>query len=112
MTVAREASKRLGHSGLRISQSPQELFGKQWVGTSKSTTQINVAATEPQVPGPGLKVPTPKKVPTIHAQVVRPDGCTASANLVIALGVDPAAQQLALHRFLIYVCIDIRVEDG
>ena len=36
-----------------------------------AAAQRSTAATEPQVPGPGLPSPAPKKVATVQAQIVR-----------------------------------------
>ena len=54
---------------------------------------MRTAATDPQVPGPGLPKPAPNEVAIVHAQIVRVsagDAGTSAGLFVVTIAASPA----------------------
>src|ERR1035437_5771299 len=80
MVAAGMPSRRV--RAIPASSSRSRICGAGWM-PQPTPAQMSTAATEPQVPGPGLPRPAPKKVATVQAQRV----LWAAGGEVAALGV-------------------------
>src|ERR1035437_1905024 len=89
--VAAGMPSRRGRT-IPASSSRTRICGAGWMPQA-TPAQMSTAATEPQVPGPGLPRPAPKKVATVQAQRVLPAaGRELGASVVMGISVAATAQ--------------------
>src|ERR1035438_668859 len=68
-TMVAAGTPRMGGGGMPRRRAITSAGGEGWARHANAA-QRRTVATEPQVPGPGLPKPAPKKVAMVHAQRV------------------------------------------